>query len=79
LRAKTDFPGDNQRTKFSLRKIIVCRDFPVIGPMIKPVGLLAKYILYVLDSRMSGLARNNLNDSVFNFGCLLLESPLCNV
>ena len=50
-------------TKFSLNQIIICRDFAVNGPMVKPVGLLAKD---VLDSGVFGVAISNFKINLFD-------------
>ena len=59
LRTKTELSGDDQRPQFSFSQVIIRRHISIAGPVIKPVGLFTKYILYFSDRRVPGLTSND--------------------
>ena len=76
LGAEADFSGDDEGPKVSLGEVVVGWHVAVIGPMVKPVGVLAEDVLDCLDGGMPGASLDGLDDSVLDSSGLAFELPV---
>ena len=73
LGTEADFSCDDQRPKFTLGEVVVGRNRPIGGPVIKSVGFFSKDVLCFLDRRVPCGTVCDLVDFLFDFFRLLFE------
>ena len=73
LRAEAHLAGDDQRAELPLGEVVVGRHGAIGGPVVEPLGVIAKDALKAVDGRVQGGCLDRFEDLPFQSASLAAE------